>query len=230
MNLDNYRPCGARASQGDIVRAPIGMFSGFRDLDDLSILDQSGPALEYGDRQGIAVSIPRLRAPRATVLRAWYLPAVVVTPDCDIDKSGNQILLAPIYPTNWYDVDTQNGIRAGEYVSAFGLPAEPNMVAFDGSTFPFPYSVVELGQTTTVAPSLISRERIVTLSDSQLDRLHEAWVRFVALKELSSTGTIAAAVGKSITRVSVAESSRRRHTVVLTLDDGSVLVLYHQPR
>lgn len=230
MNLDNYCPCASRLSQGDIVRAPIGQFVGLRDIPDLAGLDSDGPALPYGDLGGIAMSVPRLRTPRTTVLRAWYLPAIVVTPDCDIDKDAEQILLAPIFPLTSYEESARHALRAGEYVSAFMLPAEPAMQASDDTVFPFPESVVELGQTTTVAPSLIAAQRMVSLSETQIDRLQEAWIRFVALKEISSTGTVSAAVNQRIAKVAVVGSSKKRHTVVLLLDSGSALVLYQEPR
>ena len=230
MNQDNYRPCAPRLSQGDIVRAPIGQFVGLRDIADLAGLDSDGPALPYGDLGGIAMSVPRLRTPHTTVLRAWYLPAIVVTPDCDIDKDAEQILLAPIFPLRSYEEGTRHALRAGEYVSAFMLPAEPAMQTSDGTVFPFPESVVELGQTTTVAPSLTAAQRMVSLGETQIDRLHEAWIRFVALKEISSTGTVSAAVNQRIAKVAVVESSKKRHTVVLLLDNGSALVLYQEPR
>jgi len=71
---------------------------------------------------------------------------------------------------------------------------------------------------------------MVALSDAQAERLRAAWVRFVALREISSTGTTAAIEGKRVTRVRVAESSKKRHTVLLTFEDDSLLVLYQEPR
>lgn len=71
---------------------------------------------------------------------------------------------------------------------------------------------------------------MVALAPGQVDRLHEAWVRFVALAEISSTGTIAAAQGRTLVSARTVQSSSRRHTVLLTFDDGTLLVLYQDPR
>ncbi|MBI3980194.1 MAG: hypothetical protein HY331_18620 [Chloroflexi bacterium] len=69
---------------------------------------------------------------------------------------------------------------------------------------------------------------MVALSAAHVERLQAYWVRFIALREISSTGTVAAAVGKRVARVKTVESTKKRHTVVLSFEDDSVLVLYQE--
>lgn len=231
MNPDNYVACGARLAQGDLVRAPAGLFVGASDLADASLLDHAGPPLAPGDPRGLAQTLPRLMiGTERVVVRAWYQPAVVVSPDCAIDKDPPQVLIAPVIPLATLPLSQQDGVRAGTYLTAIDLPADELLELLDGSRAPFPASYVDLQRIVPVSPRLLRDQRMVALSAEQIERLQAAWVRFVALRELSTTGTIAAAVGKRVTRVSVAESSKKRHTVILTFEDDSVAVLYQEPR
>ncbi len=100
----------------------------------------------------------------------------------------------------------------------------------DGSQAPGPEAYVDLHRTTAVSLHILRDSRMVALAPDQVDRLHEAWVRFVALAEISSTGTIAAAQGRRLVSARTAQTSSRRHTVLLTFDDGTLLVLYQDPR
>ena len=231
MNPENYRPCGARLSQGDPVRAPVGVFARIDDIPDPSILGEDGPPIKLGDLRGAASIVPRLRVSKApVVLRAWYLLAVVISPDCDIDQGPAQVLIAPLMPLDAYSPGNQDAIKAGSLVAALDLPPDPDLRLADNSRTAFPHSVMSLRQVTPVAPGLIMSQRMVALSEHQIERLHNAWVRFVALRELSSTGTIATMVGKRVVDVSTVESSRRRHTVLLTLDDQSLVVVNQEPQ
>lgn len=231
MNQEHYVACGARLAQGDIVRAPSGIFVASADLADRTLLDAPGPPLVAGDPQGIAVTIPRLHVNREDViLRAWYQPAIVVSPDCAIDKNPPQVLLAPIFPLAALPKEQQDGVRGGTYLTAIDLPADSALLFSDQSTAPFPASYVDIQRIAPVAPHLLHTQRMVTLSAAQAERLRASWVRFVALREISSTGTIAAAEGKRVMKVQVAESSKKRHTVIMTFEDNSVVVLYQDPR
>ena len=231
MNSENYAPCSVRLSQGDIVRAPIGVFSRTADLADPSMLDAIDSPVALGDPRGLAARVPSLWVGQTrAVLRAWYLPAVVVSPDCGIDKEPAQVLVAPILPLSAADPASRDGLRAGTFLTALALPAEADLQLADDTCVAFPDSFVDLTRTTAVAPGLLRDERMVALSDSQLDRFQEAWVRFVALRELSSTGTLAAAAGRRIREVTTVGSSQRRHTIVFTFDDDSIVVLYQEPR
>lgn len=231
MNPENYRPCAARLSQGDLVRAPVGAFARIEDIPDPSLLGEDGPPIKLGNLRGAASIVPRLRVSKApVVLQAWYLLAVVISPDCDIDKGPAQVLITPLMPLDAYSPANQDAIKAGSLVAALDIPPDPDLRLADNSRTSFPHSVLSLRQATPVAPGLIMAQRMVALSESQIERLHNAWVRFVALREISSTGTIAAMVGKRVLDVSTVESSRRRHTVLLTLDDQSLVVVYQEPR
>lgn len=231
MNPDNYVPCGARLSQGDLVRAPVGIFVPESALADPAMLDAEGPAVPFGDPRGIARSLPRLVVgTEPLVLRAWYWPAVVVSPDCAIDKQPAQVLLAPVLPLHAYTPQDQDGLRAGTFLAAFDLPPDPELALADGSRTAFPHAAVDLARSTTVSPELVLRQRMVALGERHVDRLHAAWVRYVAGRELSSTGTVAAAVGKRVARVKALESSKKRHSVLMTFEDGTLLVLYQEPR
>ncbi|MBI3972369.1 MAG: hypothetical protein HY332_13905 [Chloroflexi bacterium] len=233
MNDANYVPLPTRLSQGDIVRAPIGVFGRRADLADPSLVDAAPAPLAYGEPHGTAVAVPWQTAAGADgplVLRAWHFPAVVVTLDCGIDKAPPQVLVAPILPLMAAQPSERDGIRAGTYLMALYLPPEPEMIFADGSRFSFPESYVDFTRTTAVSLGLLMAERMVALSGAQVDRFQEAWVRFVAGRELSSTGTVAAAAGKRIRSVETLESSRRRHTVLFTFEDDSIVVLYQEPR
>jgi len=236
MDPLNYVPPGPRLSQGDIVRAPIGVFARAADLADPAMVDDAPAAPAYGDPRGIALHVPwrSLSGTEETaaqlVLRAWHFPAVVVTPDCGIDKEPAQILVAPVLPLVAAAPVDRDGVRAGTFLMACHLPADPEMIFADGSDFAFPESYVDLTRTTALAPQLVLDQRMVALSEAQCDRFQEAWVRFVAGRELSSTGTVDAAAGKRVRTVDTLESSRRRHTVLFTFEDDSVIVLYQEPR
>jgi hypothetical protein len=231
VDRESFVRPGARLAQGDLVRAPSGIFAGAGSLASPSLLDASGPPLEAGDLRGIAVTIPRLRVnQRDVVLRAWYQPCVVVSPDCAIDKNPPQVLLAPILPLSALPDNQRDGVRSGTYLTALGLPADDALEFADGSVAPFPESYVDLQRIAPVAPDLIAAQRMVALSEVQTERLRAAWVRFVALREISSTGTIAAAQGKRVAKIRVVESSRKRHTVLITFEDSSMVVLYQEPR
>jgi hypothetical protein len=162
-------------------------------------------------------------------LRIWHLPAVVVTPDCGVDKMPDTVLVAPIFPLQLLHPSDRDGVRIGTFVAGLYLPADPDLRTQDDESFDWPESYIDLNAITPVAPGLLGGERIVALSDEQIDRLHEAWVRFGAGKELSSTGSIEAAKGKRISDVVVVQASKKRYTVELAFDDGSILVLYREP-
>jgi hypothetical protein len=233
MDESNYVPVAPRLSQGDIVRAPISVFARAADLADPAMLDAAPEPLAYGDPRGVALRVPWRAAPasvEALALRAWHFPAVVVTPDCGIDKEPAQVLVAPVLPLAAAPPADRDGVRAGTFLMACHLPADPEMVFADGSTFAFPESYVDFTRTTAVAPGLVLDQRMVALSEAQCDHFQEAWVRFVAGREISSTGTVAAVVGKRVRAVDTLESSRRRHTVLVTFEDDSVVVLYQEPR
>jgi hypothetical protein len=231
VDAANYVPCGPRLSQGDIVRAPSGVFVAAADLSNPAEPSAADGPIPFGEPAGLAMPIPRLTVGGLpVVLRAWYLPAVVVSPDCGIDKEPAQVLIAPILPLAAARLEDQDGIRSGTFLSAFDLPADPALELADGSNAPFPHSFVDLTRTVPLTPRLLGQQRMVALSDDQLDRLQESFVRFVALREIGSTGTVAAAAGKRVQQVATVESSRRRHTVVFSFDDGSIVVLYQDPR
>lgn len=230
MDPSNYVPAGPRLAQGDIVRAPIGVFARATDLSDPALL-KPGRGHLLAEPDGIALPFPDTHlAGAALVLRAWYLPAVVISPSCALDKDPPQVLVSPILPLAALPPNQQDGVRARTYLTAFALPADSGLELADGSQAPWPESYVDLHRTTAVSPALLREARMVALSPDQVDRLHEAWVRFVALAEISSTGTIAAAQGRLLVSARTVQTSSRRHTVLLTFDDGSLLVLYQDPR
>ncbi len=231
MNAANYAACLSRLSQGDLVRAPVGMFVRVDDLAHPKSLDAHGPPLPYADPDGLAFTIPRLQvASQPVVGRVWYQPAIVVSPDCAIDKNPAQIIIAPIYPLALLPLNQQDGVRSGGLVNAVDLPADDLLQFADGSQSPFPHSYVELQRMVPVSPGLLTAQRMVAVSRNQLDRLQNAWMRFIALRELSTTGTLAATIGRRVERVRVAASSDRRHTVILTFEGGFEVVVFQEPR
>lgn len=230
MDPSKYVPAGTRLAQGDIVRAPIGVFARAADLSDSALLTPGRTHL-LADPAGIALPLPETQlAGAALVLRAWYLPAVVVSPSCALEKAPPQVLVSPILPLLALPPRQQDGVRARTYLTAYALPADPALDLGDGSQAAWPESYVDLHRTTAVSPAILREARMVALAPDELDRLHEAWVRLVALAEISSTGTIAAAQGRRLLSARTVQTSSRRHTVLLTFDDGSLLVLYQDPR
>ena len=63
------------------------------------------------------------RADSPVVVRAWYLPAMVVSADCAIAK-GDEVLVAPIYPLEDAVPEDRAGIRASSFVAAMALPSD----------------------------------------------------------------------------------------------------------
>lgn len=231
MNPANFVPLRARLAQGDIVRTPTAGFVRAHHLADRGLLDRTEP-VDPGDKVGLAMRVPRLViGGAALVLRARYTLAVVVSPDCAIDKENTpMVLVAPIFPPGATSPAEWDGIRAGTNLGAFDLPGEPALELPGEPPTELEESFVDLSWTTAVHKEIVQPERIVGLSLHHVDRLQAAWLRFIALRELSTVGTVAAAVNKTIAGVETIQSSGRRHTVVLTLHDGSTLVLYQEPR
>jgi hypothetical protein len=230
LDQANYIPLGVRLAQGDIVRAPTGVFVRSTEVADQALL-APGKANLLADANGIALPIPNTYLAGAQlVLRAWYMPAVVVSPSCALEKQPPQVLISPILPLSSLPENQQAGVRARTYLTAYALPGDAQLDLADGTQATWPDSYVDLHRTTAVSPHLLRDARMVALSPDQVDRLHEAWVRFVALAEISSTGTVAAAQGRRLVSARTAQTSARRHTVLLTFDDGGLLVLYQDPR
>lgn len=229
----DYIRCGARLSQGDIVRAPVSIVARARDLSSppTDALTLRYEPLPLGDPAGLTIPAPGLQVGiKQAFLRVWYQPAVVVSPDCGIEKQTQPILVAPLLPASAYAQNELDGIRADTALAAFLLPPAAQLVYPDGTRSAWPECVVNLARMTAMTQGLIIPERFTALGPSQLDRLQERLIRFFALNELSSTGTVEAMTGRTIRTVRVLESSRRRHTVELTLDDGRLFVLYQEPR
>jgi hypothetical protein len=225
-----YETCGARIGQGDILWAPTALFTSGDHVARGVELDAPGPPLRTRDVDGLAASIPRLEVGnRNVVLRAWYTMAMVVSPDCASEKQNVEALqVAPILPLTAVPKTQRDGVRAGTNLTACflpsgDLPTEPRPIQL-------PESFVDVLLATPVAPHLLTDYRMGTLGPDLLDRFAEFWIRHVAGQEISSTGTIAGARGATLDDVEVLQSSRRRHTVLLTFSDGSHLVLYQDPR
>ena len=105
---------------------------------------------------------------------------------------GN-VIWEPILPLSALPENERSGVRARTYLTAYALPEDPRLDLADGTQAAWPDSYVDLHRTTAVSPHILRDARMMALSPDQIDRLHEAWVRFVALADISSTGTIAAA-------------------------------------
>lgn len=232
MNSDLWAPCGERFAQGDLLLAPIGLFTAADLIDRPEWVDEPGALLTTKHAEGIAASIPRLAVNGTPViLRAWYMPAIVISPDCSFDKNGaDTVVIAGVWPIEAYERDDQDGVRLGTHLNGFHLPADTDVAYRDGSSGEWPESVVDLASVTTVNPGLVYDQRSVRLSDTQIDRFQECLLRHYAGREISSTGIVNGMVGRKLIEVETIESSNRRHTVVLTFDDDSFVVLYQEPR
>jgi len=231
VDLANYQPLNARLSQGDVVLAPIAVLGTAQDFADPSDLQTAPHPLALGDDLGVTVILPRAGEPARgpVVLRAWYTPAIVVSADCVIGK-GQEVLVAPIYPSEDAAEGDRAGIRAGSFVAAMSLPGDPAITFPDGQVGPWPESYVDFNQTTAVTGILAAEDRLFMLARPQLERLHFALARFLIVRELSTRGTLAAAEGKVVEKVAVVSTTGRRHTVMLMFTDGSYLIAYQEPR
>ena len=231
--MSDFVALRARLSQGDIVRVPTGGFVHAAHLADAALLDATGPVVVPGESPGIAVRLPRLVAGNAQlVLRARYTFAVVVSPDCAIDKEPPpMVLISPLLPKEATSADDWNGIRAGTHLGAFDLPGVAALrPAGEDEEVPFPVSFVDLSWTTAVHKDVAFPERVTALGSEHIERLRHAWLRYVALRELSTIGTLASVAGKTVTKVQTVQTSNKRHTAMLTFSDASVLVVYQEPK
>ncbi len=232
MNLDLWSPCGERFAQGDLLLAPVGLFTASDLLARPETIDEPGDGLTTKDIEGIAQTVPRLDIRgMPIILRAWYMPAIVLSPDCSFDKDGaDKMVIAGIWPMDAYGREDQDGVRSGTHLTGFHLPADTDVEYRDGAVGDWPESVADLASATTVDPTLVYDQRILRLSEAQLDRFQETLIRHYAGREISSTGTLEGVVGRRLAEVETIESSNRRHTVALFFDDGTPVVLYQEPR
>jgi hypothetical protein len=189
------------------------------------------PALTLDDPVGLALPLPSLLVGEEQVyVRAWYQLALVVSPDCGIAKGSLPVHVAPLRPAAGVPKNELDGLRADTSLNAFLLPSTESLTFTDGSQADWPEAVVDLARTTPITQGLIADQRLVALGESQVDRLQERLSRYFVLREISSTGSIEAAVGRRIIDVDVKGASKRRNAVTITLDDGSTLELYQEPR
>ena len=231
MDPANYQPLNARLSQGDVILAPVVVLGTLADLGDPGLSQDGSRPLALGDDLGTTVVLPRTgrRADSPFVVRAWYVPAIVVSADCAIAKD-DEVLVAPIYPLDDAVPEDRAGIRAGSFVAAMALPSDPVIHFSDGQLGAWPESYVDFNQITSVTGALATEDRLFMLARPQLERLHYALARFLIVRELSTRGTLAAAEGKLVEKVTVVSSTSKRHTVMLTFADSSYIIAYQEPR
>jgi len=232
VNPDLWSHCGERFAQGDIILAPVGLFTAADLIEQPDSVDASGEVLTPKDIQGLARTIPRLAIKGVpVVLRAWFMPAIVLSPDCSFDKDdAESMVIAGIWPMEAYAEEDRDGVRAGTSLNGFHLPQDKAVTFRDGTSQDWPEAVVDLASETSINPRLVFDQRMIALSDSRLDLLQEALLRHYAGREISTTGTLEAVKGRTLVDIETVESSKRRHTVVLTFDDGTPIVLYQEPR
>jgi hypothetical protein len=232
VDPDLWSPCGERFAQGDIILAPVGLFTAADFIEQPGLVDEAGEVLTLKDVQGLARTVPRLAIKGVpVVLRAWFMPAIVLSPDCSFDKDdAESMVIAGIWPIDAYAEGDRDGVRAGTSLNGFHLPQDKAVRFRDGSSKDWPEAVVDLASETSVNPSLVFDQRMIALSDSRLDLLQEALLRHYAGREISTTGTLEAVKGRTLIEVETLETSKRRHTVLLTFDEGTPVVLYQEPR
>ena len=217
MDSASYQYLNARLSQGDIILAPVVVLGTVADLGDAERPREGPRPLALGDDRGATVVLPRAgrRADSPVVVRAWYLPAMVVSADCAIAK-GDDVLVAPIYPLEDAVPEDRAGIRASSFVAAMALPSDAAISFPDGQVGPWPESYVDFNQITSITETLAAEDRLFTLARAQLERLHFALARFLIVRELSTRGTLAVAEGKLVQKVAVVSSSGSRMTTAVT--------------
>lgn len=211
-------------AQGDLLLAPIGIFFPGDDV------EEDGPRPEPGDTASTHARLPWRIGGGQLAVRVWYLPAVVVTPDCGVDKRPQAILVAPLVPLAMLTQEAQAGVRKNTFLTALLLPSDPAIEAPDGTTFPLIESVVDLTRITPLAPELVESQRFAALTAHHVERLQYKCVGFFANRELSGTGTISAVVGKTVKRVAELESKQGRHTAALIFEDDTTVVVFIEPR
>jgi hypothetical protein len=183
--------------------------------------------------------------PEVTLATSW-LPVLVLSHDCEIDKEFNEhvdalvragvgeeaaiaraaampeldryILVSPLLPYEGEIVAPEkwDAIRAAQKIGYFPLPP---MRAFEGAEF-----LVHLSRVSTVERRLLSpRHKAASLSDVYRALLRFKLAEALSSRNLSLVSKLEAAVGQRIEDVRALEAKRREVSVGILLEDGTEL-------
>lgn len=232
-----YVPSDGPLNQGDILVAPVARVctGDFFVPDRWDRLDQDEHTVHRPDGGGGDVHVLSGRAvvmvtshdchhdkewnaARRRLLGAGHSPQDAETIAEADDAPDRTFQASPLIPLEDFAPGDRGNYRAGRVTGYFPVPESP-----DGA---FPPSVVDLTYRCTIDRKAITTRRWC-LSNEARDRLRYAIARFDSFRTVEVAETIEQAVGRSITGVTVDDSSRL--AVVLTLDDGSELRLVQPP-
>jgi hypothetical protein len=153
---DYYQPLDPKPSQGDIIElAPHT-----RLFDPVSYVSR-GPA-------GLAIG---LGATKEAIAEARNMLAVILNPDCELDKASTRFwLIAPLHPLSLMIAHDQGNIRKNKVLKYLHVPPYPPLV---------PESFIDFGAITTIEAAIMKKtNRIVTLSDSARAALYVQQMRW----------------------------------------------------
>jgi hypothetical protein len=161
---DLYEAIQPKVSQGDILRVAPHCFlsqplTRLRPLGSRQYEMEVEPFSDFNEKTGEIVA--------ATAKRRL---ALVLTPDCEIDKQNRRWLVCPIQPLSDLSKDYQDILKRNRVLSALYLPGHLNH---------FPDGYADFNQITTLEPDLIrAAERLLSLSDLGRIALYKQYVRW----------------------------------------------------
>jgi hypothetical protein len=124
------------------------------------------------------------------------------------------IVVAPILPYDEFTEDDHAGIRSGQRIGFYPLPATD---VFDGEE-----TIVDLSRPSSVDRKLLTRfERLLSLADPQVSVLRYKISEAYSSRALAAIAEIEALVGQTIIRVEAIPQSAKKTSLVLHLEDGS---------
>jgi hypothetical protein len=161
---DLYEAVSEDISQGDILRIVphshlARPLTKLRHLGENKYEAEPEPFAEFNEKHGEKVV--------ATCKRRI---ALLLTPDCEIDKENRRWLVCPIKPIADLAGKYQDHIRKNRVVSAFCLPAYPGF---------FPEGYADFNHITTLDPSLVKQaERVTSLNNTGRIGLYKQYIRW----------------------------------------------------
>jgi hypothetical protein len=162
--IDLYEAVSAEISQGDILRiAPHSYLPHplvrLCSLGENKYEAESEPFSEFNEKHGESVSaICKRRI------------ALLLSPDCEIDKENRRWLVCPIKPVADLSSNYKDSIKKNRVVSALFLPRYLSL---------FEDGYADFNQITTLEPAFVRQaERIISLSDIGRRALYKQYVRW----------------------------------------------------
>lgn len=238
--LDTPKP---QLSQGDIVLAPTVILWSEQARPPLFDIPAPPP---LGSTTTVPLWDEYTVEPPMTVAEGLWGPAMVVSHDCELDKEFNRevdrlirdgesetaaaeratemdtldqlILLSPLVPYEDISPDQRDGIRSGDRIGFFPIPATP---IFDDEAF-----AIDLRRIATVERRLVQRhEKLCSLHGAAASVLRFKLAEVFATRRLSTLAELEAVVGQQIRHMDIVSKSKRTTSLALYLSDGTILHL-----